>query len=144
MEEIEAKKREVISRNQLHKEIMTCIYQYFFYLRFDPKPNIIEIIGDVFDQPVKEIDPYAKKVILETIKNAQEVVDNIQPHLIKYRFDRLSLIEQAILVMAYVEVIYLDQPKAIAINVAVKLAQKYTDAESFKFINAVLEKVFNG
>ncbi len=143
MGKIEAKK-DTISRNQLHGKIMTCIYQYFFYLKIEEKPDIKEIMKDVFDCDLANIDPFAKKTIVETIKHASEAIENIEPHLVKYKFARLSLVEQAILVLGYVEGNYLNQPKAIIIKVAVKLAQNYADAESYKFINAVLEKVLDG
>ena len=141
MGNITANSNSSVSRNQLQGQIMTCVYQYLFYLKFEEKPDLINIICDVFEMPVENVDPYAKKAVLECVKNMQEAVDAITPCLNKFTFERLSLVEQAILALAYVENHYLKQPKAVAINVAVKLAQKYSDAESYKYINGVLEQV---
>lgn len=144
MEEIVKKGKGEVSRNQLHGKIMTCLYQYFFYIKLEEKPDIKEIIQDVFDKPLTEVDPFAKKAVLETIKHAEEAVNTIEPNLVKYKFNRLSIVEQAILVLGYVEGKYLNLAKPIVIKIAVKLAQTYADAESYKFINAVLEKVLDG
>jgi len=141
MDIIDEKEGMTVSRSKLHELIMICIYQYLFYLRIEDKPEIDSIIKSVFNSSPKDIDPFAKKAILETIRNMQKAVDDISLYLVKFKFERLGLIEQAILVLAYVEMEFLDIPPQIAINIAVKLTQKYSDDESYKYVNAVLQKV---
>ncbi|MDD3383231.1 MAG: transcription antitermination factor NusB [Bacilli bacterium] len=141
MDIIEKKEGMSVSRSKLHELIMMCIYQYLFYLRMGDKPEIDSIVRSIFDLSTKDIDSFAKKVILETIKNMQQAVDDISKYLVKFKFERLSLIEQAILVLGYVEMKLLDIPSQIAINIAVKLTQKYSDQDSYKYINAVLQRV---
>ena len=127
-----------VSRNKLHDQIMTCVYQYLFYNKFEHEPDIEEIMTNVF---VKPIDPYASEVIHVAVQHMNETKGIIEPLLNKYKFNRLDLVEQAILIVAYTENHYAKQPKAIAINVAVKQAQSYADPQSYKFINGVLEKI---
>jgi N utilization substance protein B len=141
MDIIDEKEGMTVSRSKLHELIMICIYQYLFYLRIEDKPEIDSIIKSVFNSSPKDIDPFAKKAILGTIRNMQKAVDDISLYLVKFKFERLGLIEQAILVLAYVEMEFLDIPPQIAINIAVKLTQKYSDDESYKYVNAVLQKV---
>ena len=141
MDIIDGKEGMAVSRSKLHELIMICIYQYLFYLRIEDKPEIDSIIKSVFNSSPSDIDSFAKKVILETIRNMQKAVDDISLYLVKFKFERLGLIEQAILVLAYVEMEFLDIPPQIAINIAVKLTQKYSDDESYKYVNAVLQKV---
>jgi len=141
MDIIDGKEGMAVSRSKLHELIMICIYQYLFYLRIEDKPEIDSIIKSVFNSSPSDIDSFAKKVILETIRNMQKAVDDISLYLVKFKFERLGLIEQAILVLAYVEMKFLDIPPQIAINIAVKLTQKYSDDESYKYVNAVLQKV---
>lgn len=141
MDIIDEKEGMTVSRSKLHELIMICIYQYLFYLRIEDKPEIDSIIKSVFNSSPKDIDPFAKKAILGTIRNMQKAVDDISLYLVKFKFERLGLIEQAILVLAYVEMKFLDIPPQIAINIAVKLTQKYSDDESYKYVNAVLQKV---
>ena len=63
----------------------------------------------------------------------------ISAYLKDWTFERLNYLEQAILLSAYTQNKYMEQPKIIAINVAVDLAKKYCDDNSYKFINGVLD-----
>ena len=129
------------TRNQIQNLIMVCIYQYLFYLNLEQKPDISSIIESTFELPLAECDKFAKSVIVKSIKNAQEAVDTISPLLNKWKFERLGLVEQAILIQAYTEIKYCDMPKPVVIDVAVKLCLKYASEDSYKFINGVLEKL---
>ena len=71
--------------------------------------------------------------------HAQDAIEAISPLLKQWTFDRLGYIERAILILAYVQYKYLDTPKPIVIDIAVKLARRYADEDSYKFINAVLQ-----
>ena len=59
----------------------------------------------------------------------------------KWNFDRLNLLEQAILVMSYTHKQTQDTDKRIIINIAVKLAKNYLDKDDYKFGNGILDKV---
>ena len=127
------------SRNKLQEKVVICIYQYLFYYQAKLKPSISEIIESVFDCSVKECDPFVKKVFKDTIKYADESVKDISTYLNDWTFDRLNLLEQAILLSAYTQFKYMKQPKQVVINVAVELAKKYCDETSYKFVNGVLD-----
>ena len=129
-----------ISRNQQHSKAMTCIYQYLFYLKANYKQDIKELINSAFKEG-EAVDPFVKKAVIEAIKHMPEIVETIDPLLNKWTFKRLGLVEQAILSLGYVEIKYLDVPRQVATDVCVKLAIKFADAKSYKFINAVLEKI---
>jgi hypothetical protein len=49
----------------------------FVLFRIEDKPEIDSIIKSVFNSSPKDIDPFAKKAILETIRNMQKAVDDI-------------------------------------------------------------------
>ena len=127
------------SRNKLQEKVVICIYQYLFYYQAELKPSISEIIESVFDCSVKECDPFVKKVFKDTIKYADESVKDLSTYLNDWTFDRLNLLEQAILLSAYTQFKYMKQPKQVVINVAVELAKKYCDESSYKFVNGVLD-----
>lgn len=127
------------SRNKLQEKTVICIYQYLFYYKAEIKPSIGEIIESVFDCTVKECDPFVKKVFKDSIKFADESVKEISKYLNDWTFDRLNLLEQAILLSAYTQFKYMKQPKQVVINVAIELTKKYCDESSYKFINGVLD-----
>jgi len=141
MELQERKQGENLSRNQMQGKLMVCIYQYLLHVNMKEKPNMNEIIEGVFDMSVSECDPFVKKCIKAVMLHAQDAVVAITPLLKQWTFERLGYIERAILILAYVEYKYLDTPKPIVIDIAVKLARRYADEDSYKFINAVLQNV---
>ena len=62
------------------------------------------------------------------------------PHLRNWKWERLPLLTQAILLMSYAHYYYIEKvDKKIVINVAVDLAKKYIDDKQAKFINAILD-----
>lgn len=128
-----------MSRNKVQELTVFAIYQYLFYYEFEDRPSLKEIIETVFNCPSKECDVFAKDLIKAAIKNADSSIKEISKYLKDWKFERLNYVEQAILLSAYTQNKYLNQPKQIAINVAVDLAKKYADDNSYKFINGVLD-----
>ena len=126
-----------MSRNKVQELTVFAIYQYLFYYEFEDRPSLKEIIETVFNCPSKECDAFAKDLIKAAIKNADSSIKEISTYLKDWKFERLNYVEQAILLSAYTQNKYLNQPKQIAINVAVDLAKKYADDNSYKFINGI-------
>ena len=127
------------SRNKIQELSVFALYQYLFYYSYEQRPSLKEIIESVFGCSSKDCDEFAKNLIKLAIKHADESIKDISSYLKDWTFDRLNYIEQAILLSAYTQYKYMEQPKTIAINVAVDLAKKYCDDNSYKFINGVLD-----
>ena len=127
------------SRSKIQELAVFALYQYLFYYSYEKRPSLKEIMESVFECKASECDPFAKELIKAAIKNADESIKNISVYLKDWKFERLNYVEQAILLSAYTQYKYLNQPKNIAINVAVDIAKKYCDEESYKFINGVLD-----
>ncbi|MEI3606778.1 transcription antitermination factor NusB [Pseudogracilibacillus sp. SE30717A] len=90
----------------------------------------------------KGMNSYTKIVVFGTIKNKQEIDHRISSHLHNWSFERIPLVEKAILRIAVYEMDYLDDiPIGVSINEAVELAHKYGDEKSGKFINGVLSNI---
>ena len=71
-----------------------------------------------------------------------EIRDVYVPHLTKWKWERLPLLTQSVLLMSYAHFYYVEKiDKKVVINVAVNLAKKYIDEQQAKFINAILDKV---
>lgn len=136
---------ENLTRTQLHEKAMICIYQQLFYTSLvDSKyrKNIEEIVLDVMDIPFSSCDEYFKTIVFETLKEKNELKDIINDNLAKtWTFDRLNLIEQAILLLFSLEILNRRSEKQVAIDTAVDLTKKYCDEKSYKFVNAVLDKI---
>jgi N utilization substance protein B len=130
------------SRNKLHELAMVCLYQFLVYLKVEPKPDLKAIIEGTMDQPLSEVDPLIKQVVVNAVSNFNTIIDYLSQNLVNdWDFNRLNYLNQAILILGYVEIKYCKVPKPVAINVCIKLAQKFSDDDAYKIINGVLDTI---
>ena len=58
----------------------------------------------------------------------------------KWNIRRLARVDRDILRLAMMEIIYMDVPKSVAIDEAIEMAKRYSDEDSYRFINGVLRR----
>ena len=134
-----------LSRNQTHLVIMTVIYNELVDFHYsedkgfsrDAKELIQDMVGDT---PYEEIDQYIKDMVLISLQKYGEIVNAYQPYLRNWKWERLPLLTQAILLMSYTHFYFVEKvDKKVVINIAVDLAKKYIDDKQAGFINAILD-----
>ena len=82
---------------------------------------------------------FALWLVETTLQNKESYQKLLEKQLKKgWTFERLSVMERAILLIAACELLESDLPKTIVINEAVVNAKKFCDDESYKFINGIL------
>ena len=115
--------------------LVQAIYQYFF--------NNQEI-SDIVDQfknehRNKKVDFEKFSSSLESIKNNKsefkEILDSIN-----VKDSNMDLIDKSILYFALNEMIYGELDKPVIIDESLRLSKKFSSPESYKFINANLDK----
>lgn len=85
---------------------------------------------------------FAMWLVETTIQHKQSYQDLLEKYLKKgWTFERLSVMERAILLIATCELLESDLPKTIIINEAIVNAKKFCDDDSYKFINGILGHV---
>ena len=85
---------------------------------------------------------FSKWLVKTTIDNYQSYRMLIEKYLKKgWTIDRISKMEQAILLIAVCEILEADLDEKIVINEAVINAKEFCDEDSYKFINGVLHKI---
>lgn len=79
--------------------------------------------------------------ILDKIKQEREKIDKaIEENLIGWKLGRLMPIDRCLLRMGIAESYFNDQ-KAVIIDDIIRISKKYGSEDSFKIINAILDKV---
>jgi N utilization substance protein B len=104
-----------------------------------PRP-VNQLIDDNF--PAEEDrDPY----ILDVVKTAYENTDRYRGYIDEvlegWSFERLGDIEKAILLCGCAEFDLKQVQAAVIIDEYVRLAKKYCEADSYKLINGVLDRI---
>ena len=130
-----------LSRNEEHALIMTCIYDALLYSNMNKEFSVEEIMCSVFEVDYDEISFFAKEIVIKSLAHVNEIKNVFQANMPKWRFDRLNLLEQSILIMSFTHKKEENSDKRIIINIAVKLAKNYLDKDDYKFVNAILDKV---
>ena len=131
-----------VSRNQSHELIMTCIYDALIQIEANSEFSVEEIMAGVFGVPYEEVPVFAKEVVVKSLLHINEIIPAFQANMPKWKFSRLNVIEQAILIMSYAHAKYVEEvDKKIIIDVAVKLSKEYLDKDDYKFVNAILDNI---
>jgi N utilization substance protein B len=130
-----------LSRNQEHELIMTCIYDALIYANMEQEFSVEEIMTSVFEVNYDEISLFCKEIVIKSLAHLNEIKDKFQENMPKWKFDRLNLVEQAILIMSFTHMTTQKVEKSIVINIAVKLAKKFLEKDDYKFVNGILDKV---
>ena len=90
----------------------------------------------------EETMAFSRWLVETTLQNKESYQTLIEKHLKKgWKFERLCMMEKAILMIASCELLESDLPKTIVINEAVLNAKKFCDDDSYKFINGVLGQI---
>ena len=88
----------------------------------------------------------SKDFTIEIVKGVLQHSDFIDKIIskssLKWKLDRLLLIDRNILRIAVYEIWFLPEiPSAVSINEAIEISKKYTSEDSPKFINGVLNNI---
>ena len=125
-----------MNRHEQRVVAMQSVYQHLLLGK-----DIRKCVYDI-TKGANEIDGYLYSLTIGTIDNQAAFEQRINDLLRDdWSFDRLSMLEQAILLISFQEILANDTPKAVVINEAVTLAKKYCDDNSFKLINGVLDQL---
>ena len=115
--------------------LIQAIYQYFFN-----NQEISDIVNQFKDEHKnKKVDFDTFSLSLESIKNNEsefkEILDSMN-----VKDSNMNLIDKSILYFALNEMIYGDLDKPVIIDESLRLSKKFSSPESYKFINANLDK----
>ncbi len=90
---------------------------------------------------VDETKNFALFIINGVRANIIEIDKYIEKTLINWRIERISLIDKTLLRMGIFEIAIMnDITKNVTISEIIKLAKNYSEPESYKFINGILDK----
>ncbi len=127
-------------------------YAYLIMYQVDVSGFSPEEIAETFWEELEEergkekeeVKELSERLVKGTVRNLLEVDSEISKHLKKgWIIDRLLPMDRSILRVAAYELLKENiSPPAVVINDAVDLAKVYgEDENSYKFINAVLDKI---
>ena len=85
---------------------------------------------------------YGEELIQGVILNQQEIDGHIRSLAQNWDFERIAKIDLAILRLAMFEMIHRrDIPPVVSINEAIDLSKQFSNADSKRFINGILDRL---
>ena len=133
-----------MSRQQENFVIMTVIYNElsdFTLGQGKEFRDARELMSSLCECSYSEVSDYVKKTVSYALNNYGAIKDVFTPKLNNWKWERLPLLTQAILLMSYAHMQTEKVDKVVVIDVAVTLAKKYVEPKQGKFVNAILDGV---
>ncbi len=135
---------QALTRNKLQEKAMQILYSYLLLEQLGKSKDIVSLVEESLDQQFDDVDVFLKLTLVKAIKYKDELIEYVTPYLRRWKFSRLNLTIQAILILSLTHYKYfLEMEKPIIIDVAVKLAKKYGDLDDYKFVNGILDNCLN-
>jgi N utilization substance protein B len=116
------------------------LVQAIFQLFFNEEEDVTDIVEQFKDEhKTKRVDFYSFTSDLKSIQKNKEEIHKVLIEL-DVKDTNLDLMDKSILYFALNEMIYGQLDKPIVIDEALRLSKKFSNPESYKFINANLDK----
>ncbi len=96
------------------------------------------------DQPADdEVKVFTEKLVSGTLRNSRVIDEIVAKHAENWNLKRMAVVDRNIMRLATYELLFLsgEIPPKVAINEAVTIAKKYSQEESGKFVNGILDKI---
>jgi len=131
-------------RIKYSREIVLKILYQLDALKCDAAQSgpVIEEYFKSFRSVNPEEEQFIRRLVQIVMEQKQEIDAEISKNLIGWKLGRLALIDRNLLRMGMAEASFNSQ-KPIIIDDLLRIAKKYSDADSYKLINAILDKVIH-
>jgi len=120
---------------KLREILVQAVYQFLFNN---------QDTSEIYEQFVKEHQN--KKINFEILNSKLRSIElnseKINQAIDKTDFDisKIDLIDKAILYVAFEEIIFGELDHPVVIDEAIRLSKKFSNPDSFKFLNAIIDK----
>lgn len=112
---------------------------------FDYETSATEIATNFnreYDTNIK-LDGEIIKAVNAIAQKRSELDEQIVPFLENWKFERIGRCTLLVLRYAIWEILYTTTPHTIVINEAIELAKCFAEQDSYKFVNGILDKIYN-
>lgn len=117
-------------------------FLYMQDLNIDPFPaDQLRTFLKTLDKP-RDYYAFAEEIIAGVRDYQNEIDEAIQARVKNWTFKRIARVDLAILRMAVFELLYRsDIPPVVTIDEAIEIGKEYSNEESRRFLNGILDKI---
>ena len=121
-----------------------CALQILYLHEMNPGPldAIISAFWEEHPNLTEEVRGFAEILVRSTLEHLTDLDASIMKAVENWEINRMAVIDRSILRFSAYELLYMpDIPPKVTINEAVNIAKKFSQEESGKFVNGVLDKI---
>jgi N utilization substance protein B len=100
---------------------------------------LIEEYFNTFKRVNPDEEVFIRRMVQIVLDDKARIDALITTHLIDWKIDRLAPIDRNLMRMGIAEATF-NSEKPIIIDDVIRIAKKYSDSDSYKLINAILDK----
>ncbi|MFY9925551.1 MAG: transcription antitermination factor NusB [Opitutaceae bacterium] len=118
--------------------------QYLYAWSINPPDNLADDLRVFFESQEQPRDHYSfgEELIDGVIRNQSAIDAQIRVLAQNWEFDRIAKIDLAILRIAMFEMLHRnDIPPVVSINEAIDISKQFSNADSKRFINGILDRL---
>ena len=131
----------------LRRDGRVAALQYLYAWSLNSPANLLEDLRYFFDnlatvEKPREHYSFGEELIHGVLANIADIDARIKALAHNWEFDRIARIDLAILRIAMFEMVYRkDIPPVVSINEAIDLSKQFSNADSKRFINGILDRL---
>ena len=89
-----------------------------------------------------EVREYAERLVYGTLQHLDEIDEVLSKYAEHWQLHRMAAVDRNIMRFAAYELLYMEEiPPKVVINEAVNIAKKFSQEDSGKFVNGILDKI---
>jgi len=118
--------------------------QFLYQWEANKPDELLDSVSTFFSNQEKNRDYYSfgESLVLGAIENISEIDEAISKQAKNWKFDRIAKVDLAVLRLALYELLFRnDIPPIVSINEAIDLGKTFSNLESKRFINGILDEV---
>lgn len=117
--------------------------QFLYAWEANPRAELQVMFPEFFNlmEIPRDEAVFAEELVVGTIENLEVIDKDIRTYAQNWEFSRIARIDLAILRLAIYELLFrMDIPPVVSINEAIELGKIFSNNESKRFINGLLDR----
>jgi N utilization substance protein B len=135
-----------VKRSPQRRENRKCAIQFLYQWELNKPDQVndaLRVFIETLDEP-RDYYAFAEELVHGTLEHIEEVDAEIQAHATNWKFERIAKVDLSILRLAIYELLHRrDIPPVVSINEAIDLGKVFSNLDSKRFINGILDQMKN-
>ena len=133
-----------VNKRSQRRDNRICVIQFLYQWELNKPEELADAVCAFLEgrEKLRDYYTFGEELIYGAIENMGEIDEQIQAHASNWKFERIAKVDLAILRLAIHELLHRkDIPPIVSINEAIDLSKVFSNPDSKRFINGILDKM---